>query len=72
MAKKTKKKRFNLMLSEDLLDQVEKLADEEGTSIVEIFRRFIKLGLIAADVQKDPDAALLIREGGHEREIFLL
>lgn len=71
MAKK-KTKRFNLVLSEDLLGQVEALAEEEDTSIVEMFRRFIKLGLIAAEVQKDPDAALFIREGNHEREILFL
>jgi hypothetical protein len=72
MAKKTTKKRFNLVLSEDLLGQVETLAEEEETSVVEMFRRFIKLGLIAAQVQKDPNSALVIREGDHEREILFL
>jgi ATP-dependent Clp protease ATP-binding subunit ClpA len=65
-------KRYNLALPEDLFDQVQDLADREQTTVVEVLRRFVKLGLLATEIQDRPDAALIIREGGREREIVLL
>jgi len=59
-------------LEEDLFEKVQAVADEEQTTVVEIFRKFTKFGLIALEVQKKPDAALIIREGDTEREIIFL
>ncbi len=68
----SRKRRFNLVLPEDMLAQVEQLAEEECTSVVEIFRRFVKLGLIVTDIQNAPDKALLIKRGDHEREVLII
>jgi hypothetical protein len=65
-------KRYNLVLPEDLYNEVRRQADEHGTTVVELIRKFIKLGLLAMDVQEDPKSALIIREGDTEREIILL
>ena len=65
-------KRYNLVLPEDLFNEVQRVADSQHTTVVELLRRFIKLGLLATKVQQTPGAALLIREGEHEREIILL
>jgi len=65
-------KRYSLVIPDELFNGVLKIADEEHTTVVEILRKFIKLGLIAADVAKDPSAKLLIREGEKEREIVLI
>lgn len=59
-------------MEEDLFEKVQAVADEEQTTVVEIFRKFTKFGLIALEVQKKPDAALIIREGDTEREIIFL
>jgi len=65
-------KRYNLVLPEDLYNEVRRQADEHGTTVVELIRKFIKLGLLAMDVQEDPESALIIREGDTEREVILL
>jgi ATP-dependent Clp protease ATP-binding subunit ClpA len=65
-------RRYSLVLSEDLFTQVERLADEEGTTVVELLRRFTKLGLLATDIQRTPGATLLIRDAAGERQIVLL
>ena len=65
-------KRYNLALPEELYAEVQALADRQQTTVVELLRRFIKLGLLATAVQERPDASLLIREGEREREIILL
>ena len=48
------------------------LAERQQTTVVEVLRRFIKLGLLATEIQERRDAALIIREGDREREILLL
>jgi hypothetical protein len=72
MSKKADTKRFNLVITQDLYDNVQQIADEQHTSVVDLLRRFIRLGLIAIELQDKPDSALIIREGDVEREIMLL
>jgi len=70
--KATPVKRYNLVLPEDLFSEVEKLAEKRQTTVVDILRRFIKLGLLASQIEESPGAALLIREGDTERQIILI
>lgn len=70
--KATAVKRYNLVLPEELFNEVQRIADERQTSVVDILRRFIKLGLLADRIEKSPDSALLIREGNIERQIILV
>ncbi len=65
-------KRYNLGLPEDLFNQIQGLADKKHTSVLEILKRFIKLGLLAAKLEDNPDTTLIIREGNTEREIIFL
>lgn len=65
-------KRYNLVIPKDLFDEVQRLADQRQTTVVDLFRRFIRLGLLAAYLEDRHDAALIIREGNVEREIILL
>ncbi len=64
-------KRYNLALPEDLYREVEQLANREHTTVLEIIRRSVKLGLIAARTQA-AGGSLVLREGDKEREIVLL
>jgi len=68
----TPTRRYNLALPGDLYDELQKLAEKNGTSIVEMLRRFIRLGLLAARLQEDPNSALLIRDGDTETRVLLL
>ena len=48
-----KMKRYNLVIPKTLYDAVKKLAEKEGISVVAIFRRFIKLGLLVTKMRAD-------------------
>ena len=72
MSSRSDLKRYNLVLPTDLFEQVERIADEEHATVVDVLRRFVKLGLLASRIERTPEAALLIREGGTEREIIFL
>jgi ATP-dependent Clp protease ATP-binding subunit ClpA len=65
-------RRYSLVLPEDLFEEVERLAERQQTSVVELLRRFTRLGLLATQLQERADAALVIREGDREREVMLL
>jgi 16S rRNA U516 pseudouridylate synthase RsuA-like enzyme len=64
-------KRYNLVLPEGLFEEVQRVADARQVSVVELLRRFIKLGLVAVKVEEKDDATLVIKEGDKEREIML-
>lgn len=65
-------KKYNLALPQELFDELQEVADKRHTTVVELLRRFIKLGLIASQIDETPDAAIIIREGDKEREILIL
>ena len=65
-------KRYNLALPEELYGELQNLAENEHTTVLEIIRRFIKLGLIAVDVQNDPKSKLVIHEGKRQRELAFI
>ncbi len=65
-------KRYNLVLPEEMYTELEKVARKRHTSVVEMLRRFIKLGLLVDQIDDRPEAELLIREGSRERQIVLI
>ncbi len=64
--------RYNLALPAPLFEELKNTADQRGMTVVEVLRKFIKLGLIALEVQDKSGSALVIREGDAEREIMML
>lgn len=64
-------KRYNLALPTELFDALQDEADKNGTTVVDLIRKFIKLGLFAATVTKDEDAELIIRQGDSEKTIVI-
>jgi len=65
-------KRYNLVLPNNLFDEVQSLANKENVSILELLKRFIKIGLVLTKLCQSPDASIIIREGDRERELILL
>jgi hypothetical protein len=65
-------KRYNLVLPAELFDELQQVADKRHTTVVELLRKFVKLGLMAVQIDENPSAALLIREGKTERQIVIL
>lgn len=70
MSKNTK--RYVLVLPQEQYDEVEAIANREQVAVVTLLRKFIKLGLIAINLEDDPNSSLVIREDGTEKEIILL
>lgn len=65
-------KRYNLALPAELYDELQQVADQKQVTLVELLRKFIKLGLLATQLEDRPGAALLIRENGTDRQIVMI
>jgi hypothetical protein len=65
-------RRYNLALPEALFHRVTQHAAERDTTVAEVIRRFLKLGLLISEVSEAPDSAVIIRQGGTERQIVIL
>ena len=65
-------KRYNLVLPMDLFNQVMAVADAQKTTVVEIIRKFLKLGVIVTEIMDNPNQKLILRDGNTERELWIL
>src|SRR5712692_2010010 len=59
---RTGMKRYNLVLPSHLYEEVQIVANEQNTSIPDLLKRFIKIGLLVTKLSESPDTALIIRE----------
>lgn len=64
-------KRYSLALPADLYAEVQRIAEARHTTVVEVLRQWIKLGLLAESLEAK-GGALLVRDGQGERELVLL
>ncbi len=64
--------RYNLVLPEHLHTRLQEVADRKEIAIQELVRKFLRLGLIAVEVEDTPGSELIIREGGVERRIMII
>ena len=69
--KSNRTKRYNLVIPEDLFNEVKGVAEKQGTTTVDVIRKFIKIGLLAEKIQDESGSALIIREGDTERQILI-
>ncbi len=69
---KKKQRRYNLVVPEELYAELEKLAGRNSSTVVEIIRKFLKLGLIISKYQESPETEFIIRENGKEKNIILV
>jgi hypothetical protein len=60
---------YELKIPNELYDEIRDIGRQCNLSPAEVVRRFLKLGLVAAKVEADPAASLLIRDANGEREI---
>ncbi len=63
---------YHLILPDELIDALRQIAVSRNTSMIDVLRRFIDLGLRTIEIEEQPGAALIVREEGKdEREITL-
>jgi hypothetical protein len=65
-------KRYNLVLPEPLFQAVQELAEQRHVTVLELLRKFIRLGLLVAKAEESPDTMFLLRDGDTERQLILL
>lgn len=57
--------RYNLSLPSPLMESLQKMADDECTTVLEIIRKFIKLGIILIESQKN-GGKVILEQGGEK------
>ncbi len=62
-------KRYPLVLPTEVFEEIVALAKEHKITVAEVLRRCVALGLVAGEVERQPDSALLIRDANGMREI---
>lgn len=67
-----KTKRYNLVLPQPLFDELQRIADERQSTVLEVLKQFIRLGLLVSKAERSSDTAVVIREGDRERELLLI
>jgi hypothetical protein len=65
-------KRYNLVLPAELFDELQEVADQKHTTVQELVRRFVKLGLLAVRAETTPGLDFLVRESGVESRVMIL
>lgn len=65
------KNEIKLLVNDELADELQKAAGELDITVIELMRKFIKLGLVAVAIGRQDDSMLIFRKGESEREITL-
>ena len=69
---KKNQQRHNLVLPAELHRKLQVVAERQGTSVTELIKTCLKIGLLALEVENTPGAELMIRENGAERRILIV
>lgn len=62
-------KRYNLVLPENLHAKLQEVAEQRHTTLLELIKKFIKLGLLIDSL--DEDTTIILRKDDKEREILI-
>jgi hypothetical protein len=65
-------RRYNLVVPEELFGKVEDIAEQKQMTVVEVLRRFIRLGLLLVEAENTPGTEFIIREGDTERKLIFV
>jgi hypothetical protein len=66
----SERKNYNLSLSIETYNHLQKIAEQEGTTLAEMLRKAIKWLLFIRTIKMDPDARLLVKQDGEIKEII--
>lgn len=67
----TELKHYNLAIPKPLFDELQQRVSNEHTSMLELLRRLIRIGLIVYKLSETPGAEIIVRQGDRERELVL-
>jgi len=63
------RKKYNLTLPQELYEEIEQAALEWDTTVVDVIKRFLRLGLVIRAAQSNPETDILLREKGELTKI---
>ncbi len=63
-------KRYNLSVTAKMMDEVTEIADDEGETLLVIFRRLINIGLYVYRAYKNGSTVIVRDKDGKEKEIL--
>ena len=63
--------RYNLEIPTKTYRSLQKLAEQEGTTVADLLRKATKLLLFVHSIKEDPDARLLVERRGEIQEIVV-
>ena len=66
------RKRCSFLLPQAVCGELQRSGASQGTTVAQVIRGFIRLGLRVIELQDTPGAALIIRERDRERVILFL
>jgi hypothetical protein len=64
-------RRYNLVLPRSLFSEVQAIADAKETSVAEVLRRFVRLGLTVEN-SLGQGGRLIIKEGDKETKLIII
>lgn len=66
-------KRYNLAIPYYMYDEIKTIADSNDTTILDVIKKFLKLGLTISREQRKQNCEVIIRtDSGIEKEILIL
>ncbi len=65
-------KRFSLNMTEDLFLELDALAAKNNTTVTDIMRRFVKLGLIHCALTEAGGRMIIEEKSGEQRELKII
>jgi hypothetical protein len=63
--------RYNFPIPTDTYRSLQDIAEKEGTTVADLLRRAIRWLLYVRTIRLDPEARLLVEQGGETRELVL-
>lgn len=55
-------KKYTLSLPTEIYEKLNEIADKHDTSIKDVVRQVLKIGLVAVDLDDDPESAIIFRK----------
>ncbi|MDY7076986.1 MAG: hypothetical protein SXV54_08685 [Chloroflexota bacterium] len=62
---------YHMSIPTETYRNLKKMAEQEGTTIADLLRRAIKWLMFVRTIKLDPDARLLVEQGGETKEIII-
>jgi len=65
-------KRYTLVLPDSTFQEIKSIAEKHGTTILDILKKFIILGLLVEKVDETPGSAMVLRTEGKPDERIVI